>query len=94
MAAKISEKRNLWWAVAFGLLGGLNVLDYFYKYSFQPDDLLKGAGFLLVVPLAYLYPHYFDFKRGSARVTPAVWARALAFIGLGLVLIGFLVEWL
>ena len=89
MATEISEERGRFWPIVFGLIGSFNLIDYFYKFSFQPDDLLKGLGFLLVVPLAYLYPSAFSFKPDPARTRPATWAKWLSFIGFALVIAGF-----
>ena len=54
MSTQRVQERGVFWPIAFGLLGTLNVIDYFYKFAFQPDDLLQGLGFLCVVPRAYL----------------------------------------
>jgi hypothetical protein len=94
MATQISEDRGRFWPIVFSLLGCFNLIDYFYKFSFQPDDLLKGLGFLLVVPLAYRYPSAFNFKQDPSRSPPAIWAKWLAFTGFALVIAGFATEWL
>jgi hypothetical protein len=78
----------------FGLVGTLNLIDYFYKFSFQPDDLLKGLGFLCMVPLAYLYPRAYTLKLDPLRTRRGDWARWLSFVGLALVVAGFTTSWL
>jgi hypothetical protein len=78
----------------FGLLGAFNLADYFYKFSFQPDTLLKGAGFLCMVPLAYLYPSAYIFNPSVTRTRPAGWPKWLSLLGLALVAAGFATEWL
>ena len=92
MSTEISVERGGLWPIMFGLLGAFNLADYFYK--FQPDDLLKGLGFLCMVPLAYLYPSAYIFNPGAARIRPAGWAKWLSLLGLALVATVFAIEWL
>ena len=94
MAIQTSEERGMLWPILFGLMGCFNLVDYFYKVSFQPDDLLKGLGFLLMVPLAYRYPSAYNFRRDPTGPQPAVWTKWLSFTGLALVIAGFLMKWL
>ena len=52
MKSLAPQERGRLWPILLALMGLLGIADYLYKYSFQPDDLLKGLGFLLMVPLA------------------------------------------
>ena len=52
MKSLAPQERGHLWPILLALMGLLGIVDYLYKYSFQPDDLLKGLGFLLMVPLA------------------------------------------
>ena len=88
------EDRGRLWPILFGLMGLLSIADYFYKHSFQPDDLLKGLGFLLMVPLAYLYPNAHSSKHGYAHTAAAPWAKHLSYAGLTLVIAGFTAQWM
>ena len=94
MATEVSEERGRVWPILFALMGGVTLVDYFYKFSFQPEDLLKGLGFLLMVPLAYLYPRAYSFKPTSALPRPARWTTWLSFLGFALLIAGFAVQWL
>ena len=94
MATQTSVERGRLWPILFGVLGTLNLVDYFYQFAFQPDDLLKGLGFLCVVPRAYLEPDTFVFRPDPAHKRPATWAKWLSFLGFALVIAGFLTEWL
>ena len=94
MATETLVERGRLWPIVFGLIGTLNLVDYFYESSFQPDDALKGLGFLCMVPLAYLHPSAFSFKPDSARTRPAIWPKWLSFVGLALVTAGFVSQWL
>lgn len=94
MPTEVPIERGRLWPIMFGLLGAFNLADYFYKFSFQPDDLLKGLGFLCMVPLAYLHPGADIFNPGVARIRPAGWAKWLSFLGLSLVAAGFAIGWL
>ncbi len=94
MATAISENRGRFWPVLLVVLGSFSIVDYFYKLSLQPDDLLVGLGFLLMVPLAYLYPSAFQFKANPARSQPAPWASWLSLLGVLLVIFGFVLQWL
>ena len=94
MATQISEDRGSLWPIAFGLMGCFSLVDYFYRLSFQPDDLLKGLGFLLFVPLAYRYPSAFNFKPDPTRSPPATWAKWLSYAGFFLLITGYVSAWL
>jgi hypothetical protein len=94
MATETSVKRGRFWPIVFGLVGAFSLVDYFYKFSFQPDNLLKGLGFLCMVPLAYFHPGASDSKPGPTRTRTAVWAKWLSFAGLALVIAGFVIQWL
>ena len=87
-------KRGLFWPIAFGLFGVLTLVDYFYKSSFQSDDLLKGLGFLFMVPLAYFHPSAYSSRPDSVLAGPATWTKWLSFVGLALVIIGCASRWL
>lgn len=90
-----ARERGRLWPAALGLIGALNLADYFYRLSFQPDDLLQGVGFLLVVPLAYLHPAAFaDPFRARGSPAGSAWSRRLARVGILLAIAGFVVEWL
>lgn len=84
-----SQQRGKFWPLLFGLLGALNIVDFFYKLAYQPDDLVQGLGFLLVVPLAYFVPAAFSFEPRTQKlqVRPAV--KGMAVVGTSLVLAGF-----
>lgn len=94
MATATTENRGRLWPVLFALLGGLNIVDYFHKSAFQTADLLQGLGFLLMVPLAFLYPSAYTFRPGVVRVRPAAWTKWLSTFGIMLVISGFAVQWL
>lgn len=87
------QERGRLWPILLALMGLLGIADYLYKYSFQPDDLLKGLGFLLMVPLAYLYPNAYSSTQKYAQTAAAPWTKYLSYAGLALVIAGFAVQW-
>ncbi|HAS23080.1 MAG TPA: hypothetical protein DCR51_08100 [Idiomarina loihiensis] len=89
-----SEKHSYFLAIVFTLLGVLGIVEYLYQYSFHTDDLLKGLGFFLMVPLAYFYPSAYSFKKASTSTRAALWSEYLSYIGITLVIAGFILRWL
>ncbi|RUO68438.1 hypothetical protein [Idiomarina ramblicola] len=94
MAKTASEKHSYFLAIVFTLLGILGIVDYVYMDSFHTDDLLKGIGFLLMVPLAYFYPSAYSFKKASTSTRAALWSEYLSYVGITLVIAGFILRWL
>ncbi len=92
MQVESSQGRGRFWPVLFAVLGALNLIDYFYKYSFQNDDLLQGIGFLLIVPLAYLVPAAFSLDPRSNKLLRP-WIRDTAITGALLVAVGMAIQW-
>ena len=94
MTNATSSQRGLLWPLLFVLLGAFNLACHFLGYSPGQDFLLKGVGFLLMVPQAYLYPYAFFAKNRSASLAPAPWATWLSWGGVGLWLAGYAMQWL
>jgi len=94
MTTAASKLRGLLWPLLLVLLGAFNLACHFLGYSLGQDFLLKGVGFLLAVPLAYLYSHSFFSKTHPAYVAPALWAKWLSGAGVGLVVAGYALQWL
>ena len=81
------------WPILFGLLGTLNLVDFFYKSAYQLDDILQGIGFLLIVPLAYFVPAAFSFTPRTHKLQISLLLKGSAMFGMLLVLFGFAVQW-
>jgi len=87
------QEHGTWWPLLFGVLGVLNLADFFYEFNYQADDLLQGLGFLLAVPMAYCAPASFSFKPRPQKLKVHPWLRGMTIVGLCLVAAGFVVEW-
>ncbi|MGY1531556.1 hypothetical protein [Luteimonas sp. A649] len=96
IASDSSENRSLFWPLLFALIGTLNIVDFFYKSSFSTDDLLQGLGFLLQAPLVYFSPPSFanPFKPNPRKPPVSSLVKGSAFVGLALLIVGLIVEWL
>ncbi|MBN8224307.1 MAG: hypothetical protein J0L89_05765 [Xanthomonadales bacterium] len=93
MDRKDLKQRGTLWPLLFIALGMINIFDYFYKSTYQLQDLLQGVGFLLVVPLAYFVPAAFSFGSGASKPRASAWLNVMAVAGLALVSTGFALQW-
>lgn len=94
MTTASTEDRGKLWPILLVLLGSFNIVDYFYKFTFAPADLLVGLGLLLMAPLAYFYPSTYRFRKNAIRVRPSAWTKWLSYLGIMLAILGFTIKWL
>ena len=87
------KERGKLWPLLLGVLGALNLFDFFYDFAFQVYDLMQGIGFLLVAPLAYFSPTAFSLSPQPKKLRVHPLLRAMAFTGLILVAVGMAIQW-
>ena len=93
MTTKTPTKRRYLLPILIALMGLTYIVDYFYQYTFLLQDLLRGAGFLLVVPSAYLSPMVFSTLEQAAKADEPLWAKRLCYLGIALIVAGFIIDW-
>lgn len=84
------------WPAFILLLAGINIADYLYEPATSLHHLLQGIGFLLMVPMAYLYPIRFNVPLSEIARPVAIkpWLTACNVSGTALLLSGLVVMWL
>jgi hypothetical protein len=93
MATQEQPQRGTWWPLLIAFLGVFGLLDYFYKSNFSIHDLLRGVGFLLMLPEAYLHPANFALGKRQAKLRQSTATTWLALFGVALAVAGVLLEW-
>lgn len=94
MTKETPRKRGYFLTIFIALLGTLSIADYLHEYSFHTHDLLKGLGFLLAVPSAYLCPSVYSLKQQPANIDEPTWAKYLSYVGVLLIVAGFTLQWI
>lgn len=89
-----SKRRGSIWPLILLALGVINLTCHFMGFSPKLDFLLKGVGFLMMVPQTYLSPRSSGFGAQEGQVALAPWAKWLSVAGFALVIVGFVVGWM
>ena len=84
------QERGKVMPILMAMVGIINIVQFFYKFSFQIGDLLQGVGFMLMAFSAYFVPIAYSnpFKRSLDNPKRSGLFLAATLIGLLLAVTG------
>ena len=90
MTSDSKQERGKVMPILMAMVGIINIVQFFYKFSFQIGDLLQGVGFILMAFSSYFVPFTYSnpFKRSLDNPKKSGLFLAVTFIGLLLAVTG------